>query len=128
MDVKPWSECAPRLIAVAAGREPADTVIRGGTWVNVHTAELILGVDIAIAEGRFAFCGDDARAMIGEETRVIDARGRFLVPGLCDAHMHVESSMLTVTEFVSSVVYAGTASRRTIFPAASRPMLVTPIV
>ena len=110
MHVKPWSECAPRLIAVAGGREPADTVIRGGTWVNVQTAELILGVDIAIADGRFAFCGDDARPMIGEETRVIDARGRFLVPGLCDAHMHVESSMLTVTEFVRAVALRGTTS------------------
>ena len=110
MHVKPWSACAPQLIAVAAGRAPADTVIRGGTWVNVHTAELILGVDIAIVEGRFAFCGEDARYMIGEETRVIDARGRFLVPGLCDAHMHVESSMLTITEFVRAVAQRGTTS------------------
>ncbi len=110
MQVKPWHECAPRLIAVAAGREPADTVIRGGTWVNVQSGELILGADIAIAAGRFAFCGEDARAMIGEDTRVIDARGRFLVPGLCDAHMHVESSMLTLTEFVRAVALRGTTS------------------
>lgn len=110
MPVNPWSACAPRLIAVAAGREPADTVIRRGTWVNVHSGELIPGTDIAIADGRFAYCGEDAGPMIGEETRVIDADGRFLVPGLCDAHMHVESSMLTVSQFVRAVARRGTTS------------------
>lgn len=110
MAVKPWQDCAARLIAVAAGRAPADMVIRGGTWVNVHSGELILGTDLAIAEGRFAYCGPDAAAMIGDETQIIDAGGRFLVPGLCDAHMHVESGMLTVTEFVRAVAPHGTTS------------------
>ncbi|MEM6661733.1 MAG: adenine deaminase [Pseudomonadota bacterium] len=110
MNVKPWHECAARLIDVAAAREPADLVVRNGTWVNVQSGELILGADIAIAEGRFAYCGDNAFDMIGEDTTVIDAGGRFLVPGLCDAHMHVESSMLTVTEFCRAVAPRGTTS------------------
>ena len=99
-----------RLVGVAAGRAPADMVVRGGTWVNVHSGELILGTDIAIAGGRFAYCGVDASAMIGDETQVVEANGRFLVPGLCDGHMHVESGMLTVTEFVRAVVPHGTTS------------------
>ncbi|WP_404864372.1 adenine deaminase [Georhizobium sp. MAB10] len=110
MTIKTWPEAARRLIGVAAGREPADTVIRNGQWVNVHSGEIIEATDIAIAEGRFAYCGPDASAMIGPDTRVIDADGRYLVPGLCDAHMHVESGMLTVGEFVRAVLPHGTTS------------------
>ncbi|AZN71428.1 adenine deaminase [Georhizobium profundi] len=110
MTIKTWPEAARRLIGVAAGREPADTVIRNGRWVNVHSGEIIEATDIAIAEGRFAYCGPDASAMIGPDTRVIDANGRYLVPGLCDAHMHVESGMLTVGEFVRAVLPHGTTS------------------
>ncbi|WP_099864821.1 adenine deaminase [Pararhizobium haloflavum] len=108
--LKSWPESAARLIAVAAGRETADLVVRNGQWVNVHSREVIAGTDIAIADGRIAYCGDDASAMIGENTRVIDAEGRYLVPGLCDAHMHVESGMLTVSEFVRAVLPHGTTS------------------
>ena len=108
--MKPWHESAARLIAVAAGREHADLVIKGGTWVNVHSGEVLLGTDLAIAEGRFAYCGTDASAMVGPETQVIEAEGRFLIPGFCDAHMHVESGMLTVTEFVRAVAPHGTTS------------------
>ena len=49
-----WADAAPRLVAVAAGRVPADLVVRQGQWVNVHTREVLPGHDIAIAEGRFA--------------------------------------------------------------------------
>ncbi len=108
--MKSWQDCAARLIGVAAGREHADTVVRGGTWVNVHSRELIPGTDLAIADGRFAFCGPDATAAIGPATQVIEAGGRFLVPGLCDGHMHVESGMLTVTEFVRATAPHGTTS------------------
>jgi adenine deaminase len=108
--LKPWFETAPRLIDVAMGRTPADTVIRNGRWVNVHSGEIIANTDVAIAAGRFAFIGADAGHTIGEATRVIDAAGRYLVPGLCDGHMHVESSMLTVTEFARAVIPHGTTS------------------
>ncbi|MEM7744917.1 MAG: adenine deaminase [Pseudomonadota bacterium] len=108
--IREWHEIAADLIAVAGGRAAADMVIRGGTWVNVHSGELILGIDLAIVGGRFAYCGPDASAMIGDGTKVIEAGGRFLVPGLCDAHMHVESGMLTVTEFVRAVAPHGTTS------------------
>jgi adenine deaminase len=105
-----WPDSAKTLIDVATGRRPADTVVRNGRWVNVHSGEIIDGTDVAIAAGRFAAVGPDLGYAIGPETRVIDAAGRYLVPGLCDAHMHVESGMVTVTEFCRAVIPHGTTS------------------
>ncbi|MGN6469224.1 MAG: adenine deaminase [Rhizobiaceae bacterium] len=107
---KPWTEVAPALVDVAMGRKKADLVVRNGRWVNVHSGEIIPATDLAIVEGRFAYCGPDASHAIGENTRVVDAGGRYLVPGLCDAHMHVESGMVTVTEFCRAVIPHGTTS------------------
>ena len=108
--IKSWAEVAPRLIAVAAGRAPADTVIRGGKLVNVHSREVLDGWQVAIAEGRFAYVGPDAAHCIGENTEIIEAEGRYLIPGLCDAHMHIESGMLTPAEFARAVIPHGTTS------------------
>ncbi len=105
-----WPDVAPRLIAVAAGREPADMVIRGGIWVNVHSRELLPDHSVAIAEGRIAFVGPDASHCIGPDTQIIDANGRYILPGLCDAHMHIESGMLTPAEFARAVIPHGTTS------------------
>ncbi|PSM19579.1 MULTISPECIES: adenine deaminase [Nitratireductor] len=106
----PWTEVAPLLVDVAMGRRAADLVIRNGRWVNVHSGEVIPATDLAIVAGRFAYCGPDASHAIGEGTKVVDAAGRYLVPGLCDAHMHVESGMVTVTEFCRAVIPHGTTS------------------
>ncbi|GAA4529131.1 adenine deaminase [Chelativorans composti] len=100
----------PLLVDVAMGRATADLVIRNGRWVNVHSGEIIPNTDLAIVAGRFAYCGPDASHTIGENTEVVDAGGRYLVPGLCDAHMHVESGMVTVTEFCRAVIPHGTTS------------------
>lgn len=108
--LKPWTESARRLVDVATGRAPADLVIRNGRWVNVHSGEIIAGTDFAVADGRFAYCGPDGSHCIGPQTRVIDAGGRYVMPGLCDAHMHVESGMVTVTEFCRAVIPHGTTS------------------
>ena len=97
-----------RLVAVAMGREPADLVIRGGRWVSVQSGEIIPGTEVAVSGERIAYVGEDASHTIGDETHVIDADGRFLVPGLLDAHMHVESGMVTVTEFVRAIAPHGT--------------------
>ncbi|MDE9450018.1 adenine deaminase [Aliiroseovarius sp. Z3] len=107
---KSWSTSAPRLVAVAAGREPADLVIRGGRVVNVHTREVLDGWQVAIADGRFAYVGPDASHCIGDRTEVIDAEGQYLIPGLCDAHMHIESGMLTPAEFARAVIPHGTTT------------------
>ena len=108
--MKSWQELAPKLINVAAGRAAADLVIKNGRWVNVHSGEIIASTDVAISSGRFAYVGPNANPMIGKDTKVIDAGGRYLVPGLCDAHMHVESGMVTVTEFARAVIPHGTTS------------------
>src|SRR5262245_41962624 len=107
---KPWTEVATLLVDVAMGRKPADLVVRNGGWVNVHSGEIIPATDIAIAAGRFAYCGPDASHAVGKDTEVVDAGGRYLVPGLCDGHMHVESGMVTVTEFCRAVIPHGTTS------------------
>jgi adenine deaminase len=90
------------------GRVPADLVIRNGKWVSVQSGEIIPGSDIAIKAGHIAYVGEDASHTIGKKTKVIDAKGRYLVPGLLDGHMHVESGMVTVTEFVRAVAVRGT--------------------
>lgn len=105
-----WAESAPHLVAVAAGRAPADLVIRGGKLVNVQSREILDGWQVAVAAGRFAFVGPDASHCIGDETRVVDAGGRYLIPGLCDGHMHIESGMLTPAEFAAAVIPHGTTT------------------
>ena len=96
------------LVDVAMGRKPADLVIRNGRWVCVQSGEIIPDTDIAIAGERIAYVGPDASHTLGDGTQVIDAQDRYLVPGLLDGHMHVESGMLTVTEFVRAVIPHGT--------------------
>jgi len=96
------------LVDTAMGRVPADLVIRNGQWVSVQSGEIIPSTDIAVKDGHIAYVGEDASHTIGKKTRVIDAQDRYLVPGLLDGHMHVESGMVTVTEFVRAVAVHGT--------------------
>ena len=103
-----WLQNASELVDCAMGRVPAELVIRNGKWVCVQTGEIIPNTDIAIRSGRIAYVGENASHTIGKETRVIDAQGKYLVPGLLDGHMHVESGMVTVTEFVRAAVPHGT--------------------
>lgn len=97
-------------MAVAAGREPADLVIRCGKVVNVQSREVHDGWDVAIADGRFAYLGPDASHTVGDDTRLVNAGGRYLIPGLCDGHMHIESGMLTPAEFAAAVIPHGTTT------------------
>ncbi len=96
------------LVDVAMGRVPADLVIRGGRWVCVQSGEIVAHTDLAVCGQRIAYVGEDARHCIGPRTTLVEAEGRFLVPGLLDGHMHVESGMVTVTEFVRAVLPRGT--------------------
>ncbi|SMY08280.1 adenine deaminase [Flavimaricola marinus] len=108
--VKTWAEAAPKLVEVAAGRAPADLVIRGGLLVNVQSREILEGWQVAVASGRFAYVGPDASHCIGPQTEVVEAEGRYLIPGLCDGHMHIESGMLTPAEFAAAVIPHGTTT------------------
>ncbi|RUT44617.1 adenine deaminase [Paenibacillus anaericanus] len=104
---KPLYDVSRTLSDVATGKSKADLVIKNGTLVNVYTGELLSQMDVAIAQGRIAYVGD-ASHTIGDNTTVIDASGRFISPGLLDGHMHVESTMLTVTEFAKAALAKGT--------------------
>jgi len=92
-----------RLIAVARGDAAPDLVIAGARVFSVFTREW-LEVDVAVAGGRIAGLGEYA----GSER--VDARGQYLVPGLIDAHVHIESSKLTPAEFARAVVPHGTTA------------------
>ncbi|MBD3676981.1 MAG: adenine deaminase [Rhodobacteraceae bacterium] len=105
-----WQDCAATLVAVAAGRLPADLVLRNARLVNVQSREVLEGWDVAVSKGRFAYVGPDASHCIGPDTQVIEADGRYLIPGLCDGHMHIESGMLTPAEFARAVIPHGTTS------------------
>lgn len=104
----PSTKLTRALVDVAMGRVPADLVILNGKWVSVQSGEIIPGSDVAVKDGHIAYVGEDASHTIGKKTQVIDAKGRYLVPGLLDGHMHVESGMVTVTEFVRAVAVRGT--------------------
>ncbi|WP_449315534.1 adenine deaminase [Rubneribacter sp.] len=104
---KPLWECSKTLAAVAQGKAPADTVIANARLVNVCTAEVQDGVDVAIAEGRIAYVGK-ADHCIGEGTQVINAAGQCIAPGFLDGHIHVESSMMGAGEYARAVVPHGT--------------------
>ena len=110
MDIETIAESTKKLVDCAMGRLPADMIIRKGQWVSVQSGEIIPDTDIAILAGRIAFVGPDASHTLGQQTKVVEANGRFLVPGLMDGHMHVESGMLTVTEFVRAVIPHGTTA------------------
>ena len=105
---KPLHEMTRDLAAVAAGRQAADLVIRNGRWVNVYSSEIIEATTVAVVGSRIAYCGPDHPELVGPNTTVIDAENRFLVPGLLDAHVHIESSMLCVRGFAAAVLPRGT--------------------
>jgi adenine deaminase len=92
-----------RRLAVARGDEPADVVVRGGRVLSVFTREW-LEVDVAVADGWVAGLGE----YDGKE--VVDASGRYVVPGFIDAHMHLESTKLLPDEFARLVLPLGTTA------------------
>ena len=104
---KPLYEVTRTMANVAMGVEKAEMVIRNAKLVNVCTAEIQEGIDVAITQGRIALVGD-ASHCIGDDTQIIDASGQYIAPGFMDAHIHVESAMITVGEYGRAVVPRGT--------------------
>ena len=103
-------EVTQDVVATAMGREPADLIIRNGRLVNVNVARIQDGVDIAVRHGIIAFVGKGDHLVVGENTQVVDAGGRFLVPGFIDTHDHVESSMVDVRSFAAGILPSGTTT------------------
>ena len=92
-----------RIIAVAAGREKADLVLKNAKYLNVFSNEFLCG-DIAVANGLIASVGKyDGKTEI-------DVSGKLVLPGFIDAHIHLESSMVTPAEFAKAVVAHGTTT------------------
>lgn len=92
-----------RIIDVAAGRIPADLVIKNASFVNVFSNKISHG-DIAIAEGLFVGIGKY------EGVKEIDVTGKIIVPGFIDAHIHLESSLVAPHEFAKAVLPHGTTT------------------
>src|SRR5262245_40376287 len=109
MPRRPLSQLTRELTDVCMGAQPSDLVLRGGRLLNGHTREVLDGADVAIAHGRVAMFGEVSHA-VGPQTETIDADGAFLVPGLIDTHLHVESVMVTVTRFAEAVLLHGTTT------------------
>ena len=82
-------ETIQHLIRAGMGEVKADLVVTGGRLVNVYTGEVLDGVEIAVTGGRICYVGPSAGHTRGEETRVLDARGRWIAPGFIDAHTHI---------------------------------------
>jgi len=109
LNQKKFQEITAELSQTAMGILKADAVILHARIVNVHTGEIEEDKDIAIKHGRIVLVGK-ADHTIGEETEIIEARGFTLVPGFLDGHLHLESSMISVTEFTRAVLPQGTTS------------------
>jgi len=105
---RPLHEMTRDLAATARGDLPATLVIRGGTLVSVTSGEILPNMSVAVQGSRVAYVGPDAGHTIGDETRVIEADGRYVAPGFLDGHCHIESSQITITQFARAVLPLGT--------------------
>jgi adenine deaminase len=95
-------------IDTALGKLQPDLIITGASMVNMNTREVYRS-DIVVKKERIVFVGEYPNRTTNK-TSVIKADGLYAVPGFIDAHIHVESSMLTITEFSRLVTQHGTTS------------------
>jgi len=98
------------LVNVALGKEKADLVIVNGDLVNVYTREILPGYSVAIKGERIAYVGENAGHTIGPKTEVIDASGKFLIPGLIDGHTHLLDRGYRLEEFLRFAIPGGTTT------------------
>ena len=97
------------LMRVALGKESADVAVINANLVNVYTAELLPDHAISIKDKWIAYVGDNPDDTIGPDTKIIDAGGRTVIPGLIDGHTHIAWSY-TVSEFLKYAVQGGTTA------------------
>ncbi len=96
------------LVLTALGQKKADLVIREGKLVNVITEE-IYSADVAISGSKIAYVGDVSHC-VGKETKIIDAKDKYVVPGLIDPHIHPEVCKIPITRFAEAAIPRGTTS------------------
>ena len=97
------------IIDSAMAKTKADIILRGGKYVNVFTRELLDG-DIVITRGKIVHVGLQTDEFEDENTNILDVNGKIICPGLIESHIHIESSMLTLTEFTNLVITNGTTA------------------
>jgi len=107
---KQLHEVTRDLAAVAMGTQPADLIIRNGRLVNVNVGRIQDNVDVVVRHGLIALVGNADHILKDENTQIVDAKGRFLVPGFIDSHMHVESSMVDLRSFAAGILPHGTTT------------------
>jgi adenine deaminase len=102
-------EMTRTLVDTAMGRQKADLVVRNALLVNVNSREILEKQDVAVKNHRIALVGNAEHA-IGPDTQIVDAEGKYLAPGFIDGHMHIESAMVTPTQFARAVLPHGTST------------------
>jgi len=103
-------EVTQDMAAVAMGFQPADLIIRNGRLVNVNVGRIQDGMDVVVRHGFIALVGNADHVLVGDNTKVVDAKGRFLVPGFIDSHMHIESTMVDPRSFAAGILPHGTTT------------------
>ncbi|MCK4896866.1 MAG: adenine deaminase, partial [Candidatus Heimdallarchaeota archaeon] len=96
-------------IEIALGKTKADIILRGGLVANVLTKE-ILESDVVITAGYISHVGKDTSDFEDKKTRIINLKGKIICPGLIESHIHIESSMLSITQFSRAVIPHGTTT------------------
>ena len=100
------------LMRVALGEEKADLVVAGGNLVNVYSGEILKNYSVAIKGQWIAYIGQDIRHIIGPQTKVIDVRGKTLIPGLVEGHAHLMAipCFYSLEEFLRYAARGGTTT------------------
>lgn len=101
------SDVTRDLTAVAMGTKAADLLIKNGKLINVNVGYIQENIDVAVSHGFIAYVGPNAKILTDEHTQVVDAAGRYIVPGFIDGHMHIESSMIDPRNFACGVLPNG---------------------
>ncbi|OQY34931.1 MAG: adenosine deaminase [Spirochaetaceae bacterium 4572_59] len=104
------SQITKELVSVAMGQEAGDIIIRNGKLINVHTALIEDPCDVIIHKGFIAYVGNTENHPVSDDTKIIEAEGQYILPGLIDSHMHVESSMVDLPSFAAGILPHGTTT------------------
>jgi adenine deaminase len=99
-----------QVIDVTLGREKADLSIIHATLLNVYTGELLPDYSISVKGDWIAYIGQDPEGTIGKNTNIIDARGKYVIPGLIDGHTHIADCFYNPSEFLRFAMIGGTTT------------------